>query len=178
MLPDWSAGECMLRTFAPTPMTANRGTPMQYVRSRYREDEAMHTETARRAEARPGAVQRARLEDRPAWLLKTRNTSVCLCLGPEDTLLLPYWGANGQTDDPADYLPQRTGNRTSERAFVDGQPLAYPTHGEASFMEPCLVVAREDGSRGVRLTFVEDRVSDKDGDRGSVLELVFRDELL
>jgi alpha-galactosidase len=39
-----------------------------------------------------------------------------------------------------------------------------------------LVVAREEGSRGVRLTFVEDRVEDEDG--GAVLELVFRDELI
>jgi alpha-galactosidase len=172
----------------------------------------MQTDADRRSEARPSAVGRARLADRPAWLLNTRNTSVCLCLGPQDTLLLPYWGANGQTDDAADYFvwPARTvspsagahstsdepgdthlartgpiqgadgqnqrGNRNSERVFVDGLPLAYPIHGDASFMEPCLVVSRADGSRGVRLQFVEDRVSDADGK--SILELVFRDELI
>lgn len=136
----------------------------------------MQTDAVSRAEARPDAVQRSRLEDRPAWLLSTCHTSVLLCLGPQDTLLLPYWGANGQTDNPADFLPLRTGNRSSERAFVDGQPLAYPTHGEASFMEPCLVVSRDDGSRGVRLEFVEDRVTHED--RRTVLGLVFRDAVL
>src|SRR5438105_9110282 len=136
----------------------------------------MQTEAVRGVEAAPHPVRRARLADRPAWLLTTRTTAVCLCLGPEDTLLLPYWGANGQTDDPAHYLPLPTDNRTSERAFVDGLPLAYPTHGEASFVEPCLVVARDDGSRGVRLTFVEDRVTHEDG--RSVLGLVFRDDLI
>src|SRR5207248_6780933 len=56
--------------------------------------------------------------------------------------------------------------------FTDGQPLAYPVHGDASFVEPCLVVAGEDGSRGVRLRFVEDRIVE------GVLLLEFRDDLL
>jgi alpha-galactosidase len=61
---------------------------------------------------------------------------------------------------------------------MDSQPLAYPTHGDASFMEPCLVVARDDGSREVRLTFVEDRLVE-DGENGRAsLDLVFRDELI
>ena len=158
----------------------------------------MQTEAIRKGEA----VQRARLEGRPAWLLNTRNTAVCLCLGPDGALLLPYWGANGQTDQPGDYLvrapsegtpsasdeprdgdlPQgeygATGvaTRPAERTFIDGLPQAYPVHGDPAFTEPCLVVAREDGSRGVRLTYVEDRVSAEDGQ--SVLELVFRDELI
>ena len=111
---------------------------------------------------RTDAIWRAQVEDRPAWLLRTRRTAVLLCLGPADALLLPYWGAYGQTDEPSDYLPARTGNRSAERAFVDGLPLAYPTHGEASFMEPCLVVSRADGSREARLEFVEDRVFEID----------------
>jgi len=136
----------------------------------------MHTEALGEADGSAGAVVRTRLEDRPAWLLTTHNTTVCLCLGPEDTLLLPYWGASGQTTAAADYLPERMGNRPSERAFVDGLPLAYPSHGEASFVEPCLMVSRADGSRGVRLEFVADRVSAVGG--RAVLELVFIDRLL
>jgi alpha-galactosidase len=131
----------------------------------------MQTEAVRKSEP----VQRALLEGRPAWLLNTRNTSVCLCLGPDGTLLLPFWGASGHTENPSDYLPPRLGDKPSERTFIDGLPQAYPVHGDAAFVEPCLVVAREDGARGVRLAFVEDRVLDED--QKSVLELVFRDEL-
>src|SRR6266851_9764525 len=132
----------------------------------------MQTEAVRTSEP----VQRARLDGRPAWLLNTRTTAVCLCLGPEDTLLLPYWGASGQTGDPGDYLPQRVGDRSAERTFIDGLRQAYPIHGDAAFVEPCLVVAREDGARGVRLEFVGDRVTENENG-GVVLELVFRDKL-
>src|SRR5207249_3996117 len=69
----------------------------------------------------------------------------------------------------------RRENTRSERTFIDGLPQAYPVHGDAAFVEPCLVVAREDGARGVRLSFVEDRVRDEGGK--AVLELVFHDEL-
>ena len=125
---------------------------------------------------RTEAVQRAPLDERPAWLLSMRSTTVVLSLGANDALLLAYWGPNGHTEQAADYLPYRSGNRSSERLFLDGLPLAYPVHGEASFKEPCLVVSREDGSRVTRLEFVEDRI--RDVDAGSVLELVFRDELI
>src|SRR5438067_5811274 len=134
----------------------------------------MHTDAVRKSEP----VQRARLDGQPAWLLNTRNTAVLLCSGPQGTLLLPYWGATGYTDQPGDYLPRRLGDMPAERTFIDGLPQAYPVHGDAAFIEPCLVVAREDGSRGVRLAFVEDRVSDEDADGRVVLELVFRDELI
>ena len=84
----------------------------------------------------------------PAWVLRTRRTAAVLQLADDDTLLLPYWGPNGTTDDASEYLPVLPWNRNSQREFVDGLPLAYPVFGEASFKEPCLVVAREDGSRG------------------------------
>ncbi len=63
-------------------------------------DVMMQTDATRK----PEVVQRRQLDGRLAWLLNTRNTSVVLCLGPHDTLLLPYWGANGQTDEPGDYV--------------------------------------------------------------------------
>ncbi|MDQ6671487.1 MAG: alpha-galactosidase [Chloroflexota bacterium] len=124
-----------------------------------------------------GGVQRTSIDDRPAWLLSTRNTAVLLSLGANDALLLPYWGPSGHTRHAPDYLPYDAGNRSSERLFLDGLPLAYPVYGEASFLEPCLVVSREDGSRGTRLEFAEDRIVD--GGRGEVvLELVFRDAVV
>jgi alpha-galactosidase len=179
---------------------AKRGTTNQYARSRYRWSNEMTD----------APVQRARLEGRPAWLLNTRNTAVCLRLGPADVLLMPYWGAHGHTDDPADYFPMRrfaasggtlssaagevrdgddppkggtvagqesaplTSDGTAQRTYTDRLPLAYPVYGDASFLEPCLMVVREDGAREVRLGFVEDRIANA----GSVLELVFRDELI
>jgi alpha-galactosidase len=140
-------------------------------------DVMMQTDATRK----PEAVQRRRLNGRPAWLLNTRNTSVVLCLGLHDTLLLPYWGANGQTDVPGDYVggpgQRNEESRSAERTFIDGLAQAYPVHGDAAFIEPCLVVAREDGARGVRLDFVEDRISHPGENRGAVLELVFRDPL-
>jgi hypothetical protein len=75
-------------------------------------DVMMQTDATRK----PEAVQRRRLNGRPAWLLNTRNTSVVLCLGLHDTLLLPYWGANGQTDVPGDYVG---GARAEKR----GEPI-------------------------------------------------------
>jgi alpha-galactosidase len=122
-----------------------------------------------------GGVQRAPLDGRPGWVISTRTTTVVLSLGANDALLLSYWGANGHTQHAADYLPYRSDNRSSERLFLDGLPVAYPVHGEASFKEPCLVVSREDGSRVTRLEFVEDRIRDEGGTVS--LEAVFRDAL-
>src|ERR1700716_3853329 len=140
-------------------------------------DVMMQTDATRK----PEAVQRRRLNGRPAWLVNTRNTSMVLCLGLHDTLQLPYWGANGQTDVPGDYVggpgQRNEESRSVERTFIDGLPQAYPVHGDAAVIEPCLVVAREDGARGVRLDFVEDRISHPGENRGAVLELVFRDPL-
>jgi len=106
-----------------------------------------------------------------------RNTAALLSLGANDAPLLLHWGANGHTQQAADYLSHGAGNRSSERQFLDGLPLAYPVFGEASFKEPCLVVSRKDGSRATRLEFVEDRIVD--GGAGErILELVFRDDLV
>ena len=126
-------------------------------------------------QSRTEPVRQAALDGRPAWLLSTHATAVVLSLGANDALLLSYWGPSGHTDQPADYLPYQFGNRSSERLFLDGLPLAYPVYGEASFKEPCLVAVREDGSRVTRLEFVEDRIREVDGH--AVLELVFRDDL-
>src|SRR5579864_5995058 len=112
---------------------------------------------------------------RPAWLLRLRTTDVLLCLGANDALLLPYWGASGQSARAADYLLHPQGNRPSHRAFLDGQPVAYPVYGDALFKEVCLVVTRPDGSRETRLSFVEDRAKTVDGH--PVLDLVFVDDL-
>jgi len=127
-------------------------------------------------DTRPPSVQRTSLDGRPAWLLGTRTTAVVLSLGPNDALMLPYWGPHGHTPHAADYLPYRSGNRPTERLFLDGLPLAYPVFGEASFKEPCLVVSRADGSRVTRLEFVDDRI--REGDGCTILELVFRDGLI
>jgi alpha-galactosidase len=144
-------------------------------------DPAAHDLTAHDPAVRdPGvndaAVQRSRVQDRPFWHLRMHSTAVVLSLAADDSLLLPYWGADGLTDQPTDYLLARPAHRSSEREFVDGLPLAYPVAGEASFKEPCLVVSRTDGSRIVRLEFVEDRIHTVD-DR-PVLDLQFRDRLL
>src|SRR5215467_10655169 len=95
-----------------------------------------------------------------------------LCLGADDTLYMPHWGARGSTQRAADYLPSVPLNRPSEASFLDGQPLAYPVHGMATFKETCLVVSTEDGARGARFSFVEDRVVPEG------LNLVFEDALL
>lgn len=116
------------------------------------------------------------INGRPAWLLRLRTTDVLLRLGANDALLLPYWGPSGRTDRAADYPLRDHGNRPSQRAFLDGLPVAYPVYGDALFKEVCLVVARPDGSREIRLAFVEDRVITLD-DRPA-LELVFADELV
>jgi len=121
------------------------------------------------------AVQRTAFNDRPAWLLRTRTTAILLCLDAEGTLLLPSWGANGRTENPADYLPYSQANRPSQRAFLDGAPVAYPVYGDPLFKEVCLVVARPDGARETRLSFVEDHVLEIDGH--PALELLFRDHL-
>ncbi|MBV8714964.1 MAG: alpha-galactosidase [Chloroflexi bacterium] len=120
--------------------------------------------------------RRESIGGRPAWLLRLRSTDVLLCLGANDALLLPYWGRSGGTDRPTDYVLHPQGNRPSHREFLDGQPVAYPVYGDALFKEVCLVVARPDGSRDTRLSFVEDRVENVDGH--PVLDLVFQDELV
>ncbi|HEY0581893.1 MAG TPA: glycoside hydrolase family 36 N-terminal domain-containing protein, partial [Chloroflexota bacterium] len=118
------------------------------------------------------AVSRSQLDGRRAWILATAHTSMVLCLGDDDTLYLPHWGAAGGTEIAADYLPHIPLNRPSEATFLDGQPLAYPIYGSPTFKEPCLVVATENGARGSRLAFVEDHLADER------LELTFRDALL
>jgi alpha-galactosidase len=122
-------------------------------------------------------VSRGELYGRPAWILQTRTTAVLLCLGPRDALLLPYWGPSGNTNRPADYLALVSLAGPLEAGFLDGMPLAYPTLGDTSFKEPSLVVSRQDGSRIVRLTFVEDRIGALESNGSQLLELVFRDEL-
>jgi alpha-galactosidase len=117
---------------------------------------------------------RDEIDGRPAWLLSLRQTTVLLSLGANDALLLSHWGASGQGAHASDYVLHQHGNRPSQRAFLDGQPVAYPVYGDALFKEVCLVAARPDGSRDIRLCFVEDRVSDLDGQ--PVLDLVFADE--
>ncbi len=121
-------------------------------------------------------VSAGHVDGQPAWVLRTRRTAVVVCVGDDRSLLLPYWGPDGLTDDPNAYLPFRQANRRSERQFLDGQPLAYPVYGEASFKEPCLVVSRADGSRVVRLQFVKGRVEEREERRGLVL--VFRDDVI
>jgi alpha-galactosidase len=116
---------------------------------------------------------RDEIDGRPAWLLRLRTTVVLLCLGANDALLLPYWGPAAQTGRATDYLLHPQGNRPSQRAFLDGQPVAYPVYGDALFKEVCLVVARSDGSREVRLNFIEDRMSTVSGQ--PALDLVFED---
>src|SRR5579859_2148640 len=120
--------------------------------------------------------RRESIDGRPAWRLRTRTTDVLLCLGANDALLLPYWGAGGQSESISDYLLHPQGNRPSQRAFLDGQPVAYPVYGDALFKEVCLVIVRPDGSRDTRLSFVEDRAQHIDGQ--AVLDLVFADELV
>src|SRR5438045_1354388 len=123
-----------------------------------------------------GKVVRSELDGRPAWVVQTRTTAIVLGLGPDDTLLLPHWGARGESASAADYLPYLPGNRRCERDFVDGLPRAYPVYGEASFKEPSLVVSRDDGARGVRLAFVADRIARVE--QHTNLELEFRDDLI
>jgi alpha-galactosidase len=108
----------------------------------------------------------------PAWLLQTRASSMLVHIGPEGTVFVPHWGANGGSTRPEDYLPTLPANRASEAEFFDGQPLAYPAYGMPTFKETCLVVATEDGARGVRLEFASDQV---DADS---LTLLFRDSSL
>jgi alpha-galactosidase len=122
------------------------------------------------------APRRDEIDGRPAWLLRLRTTDVLLCLGANDALLLPYWGPSGQTSRATDYLLHPQGNRPSQRAFLDGQPVAYPVYGDALFKEVCLVVSRADGSRESRLNFVEDRTSSVDGH--PALDLVFEDDVI
>ncbi len=117
------------------------------------------------------AVTRSDLSGRPAWVLQTQASSMVLCLGPQDTLYLPHWGAGGGAS-AARYMPSVPPNRPSEAGFFDGQPLAYPAYGMPTFKETCLVVATETGARGARLEFDSDRLEDDS------LELVFRDPLL
>src|SRR5690242_11572163 len=107
--------------------------------------------------------RRQAIDGRPAWLLRLRTTDVLLCLGANDALMLPYWGPTGESDRPADFLLHPQGNRPSQRAFLDGQPVAYPVYGDALFKEVCLVAARPDGSRDTRLSFVDDRLETVDG---------------
>ena len=118
-------------------------------------------------------MRRDEIGNRPAWLLSMRNTAVLLCLGADDVLLLPYWGPHGQTARSDDYVLHPQGNRPSQRAFLDGQPVAYPVYGDPLFKEVCLVVARSDGSRETRLSFVEDRMLEIDGH--PALDIVFED---
>ena len=94
-----------------------------------------------------------------------------LQLAADDVLLLPYWGARGASAVAGDYVPHRHANRASQRAFLDGQPLAYPIYGDPLFKEVCLVAARADGFRETRSVFVEDHATE------SSLDLTFRDEL-
>jgi alpha-galactosidase len=119
---------------------------------------------------------RGQVAGRPAWLLQTRHTAMLVCLGSDDTLLLPYWGATGLTAQPSDYLLHPQGNRPSQRDFLDGQPVAFPVYGDPLYKEVCLVVARRDGGREVRLSFVEDRVLREENQ--PTLELVFADSQL
>src|SRR5260370_30144395 len=94
-------------------------------------DVMMQTDATRK----PEAVQRRQLDGRPVWLLNTRNTSVVLCLGPHDTLLLLYWGANGQTDEPGDYVlrPHSDGMLSAADNSGDGDVAqAGPGRGEAA----------------------------------------------
>jgi alpha-galactosidase len=120
--------------------------------------------------------RRDEIDGRPAWLLRLRSTAVLLCLGANDALLLPYWGPSSQPSRAADYLLHPQGNRPSQRAFLDGQPVAYPVYGDALFKEVCLVVARADGSRESRLNFVAERTSSVEGH--TALDLVFEDALI
>ena len=117
-------------------------------------------------------VFRSDLEGRPAWVIETDNSSMLLCLGADDTLYMPHWGASAHSHSAADYLPHVPRNRPSEATFLDGQPLAYPVFGMPTFKEPCLVVATASGARGTRLEFVDDAISDNH------LDLTFRDPLV
>lgn len=121
------------------------------------------------------AVTRVDSDGRPMWLLQTRRTAMLLQLGADDALLMPYWGARGRTSQPSDYLRHPQHNRPSHRAFLDGQPVAFSTYGDPLFKEVCLVVARSDGSRETRLSYLDDRIVELDGVR--VLELRFEDQL-
>jgi alpha-galactosidase len=117
-------------------------------------------------------ICRSEIDGRAAWVLETNSASMLLCLGADDSLYVPHWGSRAASQRAADYLPQVPINRPSEATFFDGQPLAYPVYGMPTFKDPCLVVATEDGARGVRLEFVDDRASP------DTLELEFRDPLL
>jgi alpha-galactosidase len=94
-----------------------------------------------------------------------------LCLGADDTLYLPHWGALGHAQKVEHYLPDVPLNRPSEATFLDGQPQAYPIFGMPTFKEPCLVIATDDGARGSRFSFVHDDMS------GNAVELTFEDNL-
>jgi alpha-galactosidase len=122
----------------------------------------------------PNTLQRGEINDRPAWLVTTRRTAMLLCLGPDDALLLPHWGLRGDSASPAEYLFGKQGNRPSNRAFLDGLPLAYAVYGDPLFKEVCLVAARSDGARESRLCFAEERTSESQGH--PTLDLVFNDE--
>src|SRR5579884_3152915 len=117
--------------------------------------------------SQPEAVERTHLAGRPGWVLRTRAAAWVLQLGAEDVLLLPYWGARGGELSPRPAPP-------STRAFLDGQPTAYPVYGDPLFKEVCLVATRPDGSRETRLHFVQDHVFEADGT--PALDLVFADE--
>ena len=108
-------------------------------------------------------------------MLSTRTTAFLLRLGADDALLLPYWGPRGKAAQASDYVLHPQGNRPSQRAFLDGHPTAYPVYGDPLFKEVCLVVARADGGRETRLSFVEDRAFEIDG--FPALEIVFHDQV-
>src|SRR3712207_6154291 len=97
-----------------------------------------------------------------------------LSLLPGGALALDHWGGAGSMRGD-DYLPRLPVNRPAQRHFLDGVPLAYPVHGDASFKEPCLAVVYEDGTRIARLAFQEDRATNPDG--RPTLELDFTDSV-
>ncbi|HZU76426.1 MAG TPA: alpha-galactosidase, partial [Dehalococcoidia bacterium] len=89
-------------------------------------------------------------------------------------LYLIHWGADGGAVDAGAYLPQLPLG-AGQAGSLGGRPLAYPVYGDPVYKEPCLVVARGEGARDVRLTFVADRIEEVGG--RPQLELEFFDPL-
>lgn len=120
------------------------------------------------------AVLCTTVEGRPAWILRTRKSAMVLSLNAEGMLVVDHWGGDGRSDLGDDYVAHSGLASPGHLQQFDGLPLAYPTHGDPHFKEPCLAAVYHDGTRHVRLHFRADRVGRTD-EGFPFLELAFED---
>lgn len=105
-------------------------------------------------------IRRTSVAGRPAWILDAGSGAMLVSITADGgPLVLDHWGAATGDVRGDEILGHARTRRAGHLAEFDGVPLAYPTHGDPVFKEPCLAAIYHDGTRAVRLTFRADRVT-------------------